>query len=321
MNKRLLRTEAILLVLASFFSLATAATPFVWGRLFFSFLTFVGLVVWLRAAMVEHRSMVQKIEELTRKEARDAARLAQVQASARLLEERLGASFSVKKPLEDCLAGQSVVLAEVRFLMEDTALIRENLETIRVELTGLTKEKGPALARKMAGLAGYVEEMVNERQTVTEELARFAQELASMEAALSSLEGELRELLPAHAREIADGRTVLDESQECLGRWARPREELGAAVQAATDLAEQARILGVNASIEALRSGESGRGFSLVAEEADRLSERMLRLAHQVATQIEATDDFVRETKKRLEKGEASFEHLEALGRRIEEYL
>ncbi|MGQ9779003.1 MAG: methyl-accepting chemotaxis protein [Bacillota bacterium] len=321
MNERFFRTGTTLLVVVSFLSLVAAFTAFAWGRVLFALLTFLGLVAWLWAAAGERRAVERRIEGLTRAQAAEKARLAHLETYARLLWQQLEGNLPENRSLEDCLAGQSVMAAETRFLLEEASVLREDLGIIRPELVVLTAEEGPALGRKLDGLAALVEEVAAEARTVEEELAHAVQELAALQAELFSLGSELGELAVAHGHELEEGHAALAGGRESLGRWTLPREELGEAVQTATDLAEQARILGVNASIETLRSGESGRGFSLVAEEADRLSERMLRLAHQVATQIETTEHLVRETEERLEKGRASLDRLGALGRRLEERL
>ena len=61
-------------------------------------------------------------------------------------------------------------------------------------------------------------------------------------------------------------------------------EEIIAAVK---DLAEQSKLLAVNASIEAARAGEQGKGFAVVAQEIKTLADQSRQATDQVRTILE----------------------------------
>src|SRR5690606_13075857 len=68
-----------------------------------------------------------------------------------------------------------------------------------------------------------------------------------------------------------------------LGRSA---EEIGVVVKAITSIAEQTNLLALNATIEAARAGEAGKGFAVVASEVKDLARESARAAEDIAGRI-----------------------------------
>ncbi len=63
--------------------------------------------------------------------------------------------------------------------------------------------------------------------------------------------------------------------------------EIGTLVKVISDIAEQVNILALNASIEAVKAGDYGRGFSVVAEEIRELAEHTQKSAQQITPKID----------------------------------
>jgi methyl-accepting chemotaxis protein len=62
--------------------------------------------------------------------------------------------------------------------------------------------------------------------------------------------------------------------------------QVGDIVEAVNDLAEQSNLLAVNASIEAAKAGDAGRGFSVVATEVRNLAEQSKQATAQIRNAI-----------------------------------
>ena len=120
---------------------------------------------------------------------------------------------------------------------------------------------------------------INEVSTQAQESALVARQ--SLQAAESGL----------HAVQNAIGgmNTIRDQIQETskrIKRLGESSQEIGEITELISDITEQTNVLALNAAIQAASAGEAGRGFSVVAEEVQRLAERSADATRKIAALV-----------------------------------
>ena len=97
--------------------------------------------------------------------------------------------------------------------------------------------------------------------------------------------------LQAVQNSIGGMNTIRDQIQETskrIKRLGESSQEIGEITELISDITEQTNILALNAAIQAASAGDAGRGFSVVAEEVQRLAERSADAARQIAALVKA---------------------------------
>jgi methyl-accepting chemotaxis protein len=102
--------------------------------------------------------------------------------------------------------------------------------------------------------------------------------LARVERSIQSLGDRVTQTRTAAAKAV-DGVRV---GQEYAGSLSRTAAAIGAMVGTIRRIASQTKLLALNASIEAARSGEAGRGFGVVATEVKSLAREVESATQQI---------------------------------------
>lgn len=129
-----------------------------------------------------------------------------------------------------------------------------------------------------------------------------AQQTASV--ARQSLDAAEKGML-AVQNAIGGMNTIRDQIQDTskrIKRLVESSQEIGEITDLIADITEQTNVLALNAAIQAASAGEAGRGFSIVAEEVQRLAERSAAATRQIATLIRTIQGDMHDAMEAMEK-------------------
>jgi len=118
-------------------------------------------------------------------------------------------------------------------------------------------------------------------------------------------------------------REQIQETSKRIKRLGESSQEIGEIVQLIAAITEQTNVLALNAAIQAAAAGEAGRGFTVVAEEVQRLAERSGEATKQIAAIVKAirhdTQDAVAAMEKSTNGVVRGAQLADSAGRALEE--
>jgi methyl-accepting chemotaxis protein len=172
--------------------------------------------------------------------------------------------------------------AAVGGIVDTVSSASSDLEEAAGTLTK-TAEVTQQLSGSVAAASEQASANVQSVATATEEMTSSVNEISRQVQESSRIAGEaVRQAQQTDAR--------INELSQAAGR-------IGDVVKLITAIAEQTNLLALNATIEAARAGEAGRGFAVVASEVKQLASQTGKATEEISAQISgmqaATQDSV----------------------------
>ncbi|MCC7293293.1 MAG: methyl-accepting chemotaxis protein [Phycisphaerales bacterium] len=194
-------------------------------------------------------------------------------------------------------------------LRDTVGKIRQNAQTVASSSTELSatatqlSSGAEQTTSQSATVAAAAEEMAINMNNMASAAEQMSSGVKGVSAAIEEMTASINEIAKntEHAATAAGSAASLaNVSNDKVAQLGSAADEIGKVVTVIQDIAEQTNLLALNATIEAARAGEAGKGFAVVASEVKELARQTASATEDIAKRISAIQSTTSESVKAI---------------------
>ena len=198
--------------------------------------------------------------------------------------------LTIKAPVTEDIIG--TVSDSINQLTSETARVLHSVTDIAgqvAQVSGNVKQQAETVAQTAENERQSVNQMVDSLKEAVQTMDRVA-EMASQSNQSAEQATQVTNNALTTVNDTVRGmesiRATIAETEKRIKRLGERSQEITGIVNLINTISERTHVLALNASMQAAVAGEAGRGFSVVAEEVQRLAESSRNATQQIATLV-----------------------------------
>src|SRR5436190_2115279 len=169
--------------------------------------------------------------------------------------------------------------------------VGEIVETVSSASTELEASAGT-----LSSTAERAREITTMVAAASEEASANVQSVASATEEMTTSIHEIGRQVQESAGIAGEAVSQAQKTNGRIGELAKAAMHIGDVIELINTIAEQTNLLALNATIEAARAGEAGRGFAVVASEVKALAAQTAKATGEISQYIVGIQDSTRES-------------------------
>ena len=194
--------------------------------------------------------------------------------------------IEVERMRADQVAQEARVAAQRKADMNKLASDFEAAVGVIVQAVSSTSTELEAAASSLTSTADTTQKLSSGVAAASEQASANVQAVASATEELTSSVSEIARQVEESSKIAGDAVKQAQQTDQRIGALSQAAGRIGDVVKLITAIAEQTNLLALNATIEAARAGEAGKGFAVVASEVKSLANQTAKATDEISSHI-----------------------------------